>query len=75
MWARQMMNERVPFTCSTCACSGSPADPTSVWQERDRADLEAGCLKTRDKFPDHGPDRQHDRRVLGAGASQQAQPR
>ena len=30
MWARRMMNERVPFTCSTCACSGSPADPASV---------------------------------------------
>ena len=41
-------------------------------QERNRTDLEAGCLEARQEFADNGANRQHDGRLLGAGAAEQA---
>jgi len=49
--------------------------PGERGQDRDRANLEAGRLEGGADFPDDRPESQHQCRLLGTGAGQQAEPR
>ena len=57
------------------SCLANTGGPGERRQDGDRANLEAGRLEGGADFPDDRPESQHQCRLLGAGAGQQAEPR